>query len=341
MARHVDRAHLLEPEVPRRVRVEERPDEAAARAVDVQWDVQAPLLLESHEQVVDADDVVLVPGERRAQHGGDPDGVLVDVRLDVLGPDRVLAGLERHDARLDVEVPAELLPDDVHVAAEHEVRAVRRPTLGRATRAPVPLQRQRPQHDRLGRPLGTGPRRLPGRVEEVGQHPDAALLDLRRARVLGVVDEVAVQVRRDELLRLRLHPRRDERREVAGRVALQREVLGDEAHGVDRRHPRVGEGRAGHLVDDEAVAEEGGVGVGGDEGGHALLLGCRTGTCGITRSIAGVRRQWRPAPVARRGTSGRRRRRSTRRRGGSRRRRCGCSPPRRCRGARSWRGRRP
>ena len=36
----------------------------------------------------------------------------------------------------------------------------------------------------------------PGRVEEVGEHPDAALLDLGGARVLGVVDEVAVQVRR-------------------------------------------------------------------------------------------------------------------------------------------------
>ena len=219
------------------------------------------------------------------EHGGDPDGVLVDVRLDVVGADRVLARLERHDARLDVEVAAELLPDDVHVAAEHEVRAVRRAALGRATRAPVPLQRQRPQHDRLGRALGAGPRRLAGRVEEVGEHPDAALLDLRRARVLGVVDEVAVQVRRDDLLRLRLHPRRDERREVAGRVALQREVLGDEAHGVDRRHPRVREVRAGHLLGDEAVAEEGGVGVGGDEGGHALLLGCRTGTCWVRGSI--------------------------------------------------------
>jgi hypothetical protein len=31
-------------------------------------------------------------------------------------------------------------------------------------------------------------------VEEVGEHADAALLDLRRLRVLGVVDEVAMEV---------------------------------------------------------------------------------------------------------------------------------------------------
>ena len=36
----------------------------------------------------------------------------------------------------------------------------------------------------------------PGRVEELGQHPDAALLDLEGLRVLGVVDEVAVEVLR-------------------------------------------------------------------------------------------------------------------------------------------------
>ena len=64
------------------------------------------------------------PGERRAEHGGDADRVLVDVRLDVLGPDRVLVGLQRDDPRLDVEVAAELLPHDVHVAAEDEVRPV-------------------------------------------------------------------------------------------------------------------------------------------------------------------------------------------------------------------------
>jgi hypothetical protein len=31
-------------------------------------------------------------------------------------------------------------------------------------------------------------------MEKIGEHPDAALLDLGRARILGVIDEVAMQV---------------------------------------------------------------------------------------------------------------------------------------------------
>jgi hypothetical protein len=58
-------------------------------------------------------------------------------------------------------------------------------------------------------------------VEQVGQHPHAALLDLRGDRVLGVVDEVGVEVLRDDPLRLRLHPGRDEGGEVALGIALQ------------------------------------------------------------------------------------------------------------------------
>ena len=174
-------------------RVQERPHERAAGPVDVQRDVEALVVLQPDEEVVDPGDVVGVAGERGAEHGGDADRVLVHVRLDVLGADRVLALLERHDPRLDVEVAAELLPHDVHVAAEHEVRPVGGLAVRLAALAPLPLERQRAQHDRLGGPLRARARGLAGRVEEVGQHPDAALLDLGRARILGVVDEVAVQ----------------------------------------------------------------------------------------------------------------------------------------------------
>ena len=109
----------------------------AAGAVDVQRDVDALVVLERDQEVVDPDDVVVVAGERGAEHGGDADRVLVDVGLDVLGADRVLVGLQRHDPRLDVEVAAELLPDDVHVAAEDQVGLGRcpcpRPPGARAT----------------------------------------------------------------------------------------------------------------------------------------------------------------------------------------------------------------
>ncbi len=220
--------------------------------------MSSPLLgLELDEQVVDPDDVVHVTGERRAEDRGDPDGVLVEVRRHVVGADRVLALGERDDPGLDVEVAAELLPDHVHVAAEDQVRLVDRQVGRLAALLPLPLQGERAEHDRLGRPLRAAAGGLPRRVEEVGQHPDAALLDLGRDRVLGVVDEVAVQVLGDDPLRLRLHPGRHEGGQVACRVTLEGEVLADQPHRVGRTHPGHGEGRRRHLLGQEAVAEEG------------------------------------------------------------------------------------
>ena len=82
------------------------------------------LLLDVQQQLVDPDDVVHVAGERRAEDGGDADGVLVEVGRHVIRADRVLALLQRDDPRLHVEVAAELLPHHVDVTTEHEVGPV-------------------------------------------------------------------------------------------------------------------------------------------------------------------------------------------------------------------------
>jgi hypothetical protein len=118
--------------------------------VDVQRHVEPLLVLEANQQVVDPDDVVRVPSEGRAEDSRHSDRVLVDVRLHVLWADRVLVGLQRDDARLDVEVAAELLPHDVHVAAEDEIGAARVLARLLLAPAPLPLERERAQHDRLG-----------------------------------------------------------------------------------------------------------------------------------------------------------------------------------------------
>jgi hypothetical protein len=93
-------------------------------------------------------------------------------------------------------------------------------------------------------------------VEEVGQHPDTALLDLGGDRVLGVVDEVAVQVLGDDALRLGLHPRGDEGGQVALRVTFEVEVLAHQPQRVGGRHPALGEGRRRGSLGQETVAEE-------------------------------------------------------------------------------------
>ena len=92
-------------------------------------------------------------------------------------------------------------------------------------------------------------------MEEVGEHADAALLDLGRLRVLGVVDEVAVQVLGDHPLRLGLHPGGHERGQVAHRDPVEHQLLADQPHGVDRGHAVLRQLVVGRRLEQEAVAE--------------------------------------------------------------------------------------
>ena len=256
MARRVDRANLLEAEVPLGVRGRGTARRRRRSPPSTWSGTSSPaLVLEAHEQVVDADDVVGMPGERGAEDGGHADRVLVEVGFHVLGPDRVLVALERDDSRLDVEVAAELLPHHVHVAAEDEVRAARVLARLLAASAPLPLQRERAEHDRLRRTLRARAGRLARRVEEVGEHADAALLDLGGLRVLGVVDEVAVEVLGDDPLRLGLHPGGHEGGQVAHRDPVEHQLLADQPHGVDGGHAVLRQLVVGCRLEQEAVAE--------------------------------------------------------------------------------------
>ena len=105
-------------------------------------------------------------------------------------------------------------------------------------------------------------------MEQVSEHPDAALLDLGRAWILGVIDEVAVQVLGDDPLCLRFHPGGDEGGQVSRRIALEDEVLGNQPHGIHGGHARLREFAARHLLRGEAIAEEHRV---GDWSGIAVI----------------------------------------------------------------------
>ena len=143
------------------------------------------------------------------------------------GPTRVAALAQRHLARLDVEVAAELVPDDVDVGAVDEVRLVGRLAGLLARALPAPLHRQRAEHHGLrgARARRAGRVGLAVAVEEVVRaSARSGLRDLGRLRVLGVVDVVAVQVGGDHHPRLGLHERGDERREVLRRVAVEQDL---------------------------------------------------------------------------------------------------------------------
>ena len=74
------------------------------------------------------------------------------------------------------------------------------------------------------------------RVPEVGEDVDAARLELRGLRVLVLVDHVLVEALGHQPLGLRLHPGRDERREVQARVAVEHQLVVDDLVGDVRRH---------------------------------------------------------------------------------------------------------
>jgi hypothetical protein len=174
----------------------------------------------------------LWPGERRAQNGGDTDGVLVDVRLHVLGADRVLARLERHDPRLDVEVAAELLPDHVHVAAEDEVR-VRRS-------APAASRRLRQFHlrERLPSMIASEEPWVRAPVVSPGAWKRSASIRMHRCSISAVRGYSAwsmkLRCRLSAMIRCAsgsIHVVTNVARLRAG-IALERQVLGHESHRI-------------------------------------------------------------------------------------------------------------
>ena len=91
-------------------------------------------------------------------------------------------------------------------------------------------------------------------MEEVGEHADATLLDLRRLGILGVVDEVAVQVLLDDRLRLGLHVGSDEGREVSHRISIEAQLLRQEVHRVLGRHSPLGQMIVGRWFQAKAVS---------------------------------------------------------------------------------------
>ena len=236
MAADVDRDHPRVAEVPLQVRLKEGHDEAAAGPVDVHGDVRTAGLGQLVEHRRNLGDRLELTGERRAENGQHADRVLIDRVADLLGGHHVAARLHRQVLGLDIEVLTELLPHHLHVGAQNEVGLGGILALGLALGAPAPLHRQSSQHDRLGgadrRHAGGGRRIGLGQVlgvEQVRHHVDAAGLDLGGRGVLILVDHVLVERLGHQALGLVVHPRRHERRQVQPRVAIEHQLVVDEA----------------------------------------------------------------------------------------------------------------
>ena len=140
VARRADRLHPRQPEVPLDVRRAERGEERAARAVDVDVDVEPGLGLQRVERVGERLHQLVGAGVGDAERRHDHDRVLVDAGEHVVDVHRVVARRHRHLAHLDVPVLGELVPHHLHRPAHH-VRPVGRLARRRALRPPAPLGR--------------------------------------------------------------------------------------------------------------------------------------------------------------------------------------------------------
>ena len=111
----------------------------------------------------------------------------------------------------------------MHVGPVDQVRPVDGLARGGAGGLPAPLHCQCAEHRGLGGAGARGAGRVgfAGTVKETVEHPDTAFGELGGARVLGVVDEVAMQVGGDHLDRFGLHERGHEGRQVFRRVPVE------------------------------------------------------------------------------------------------------------------------
>ena len=189
------------------------------------------------------------PSNVEPRIGDHPDRVLV-AELDRLRRREMEAvALHRDEAHLDVPVVGELLPADLDVDPHHDVRPVGGLAGGLAPVLPAALQRQPSEHRRLARPGRRATRRLVrvGCVPQPAEDVHAAHLDLRRLRVLVLVDHVLVEALGHQPLGLRLHPRRDERGHVQACVAVEHELVVDQLVGDVRRELVRGSRMPRHL----------------------------------------------------------------------------------------------
>ena len=176
--------------------------------------------------------------ERRAEDRHDADRVLVAALDGLLGGEVEAIALHRHEPHLDVPVVRELLPAHLDVDAHDDVRLVGRLPRGRSRLLPAPLEREPAEHRRLARARRRAARRLVcfGRMPEPAEDVDAAHLELGGLRILVLVDHVLVEALGHEPLRLRLHPRADERGEVEPRIPVEHQLVVDDLVRAVRRH---------------------------------------------------------------------------------------------------------
>ena len=146
----------------------------------------------------------------------------------------------RREARLDLEVVAELVPADLDIDPHHQVGPCGVRACGAAPLLPATFERQPREHRRFtgsdGRAADRGQGAVAGGIPQLGEHVDAAQLEFGGLRVLVLVDHVLVEALRHQSVGLGLHPRRDERGQVQPGVPVEHQMVVHDLVGGCRIH---------------------------------------------------------------------------------------------------------
>ena len=201
-------------------------------------DVESLLVLQAVERRRDVAHGLVDAVERRSEDRHHADRVLVAVRRRALRRQACAARADRDEPRLDVPVPAELLPADLDVGPHDEVRPVVREARRTPPLRPAALEGQPAEHRGLARAGRRAADRGPvvRAAPQAREHRHAAALQLGRLGVLVLVDHVLVQALRHERAGGGLHPGRHERREVQPGVAVEHQLVVDDLVGGVGRH---------------------------------------------------------------------------------------------------------
>ena len=220
------------------------------------------LLIVRLHQLVELLHIVVLAGVGDAEDGRDADGVVVHVVHDRVHVQGQMVLLKRHEAHLDVPVAAELLPAHLVAGRDNEVRALRRVDVhARILRQLLPAEQhpEAAQHARLGRADGGRAHGLLVgiRMPQVGDHGDAAVLEVGRHGVLVLVDGVLLHNLGHDPRGHGLHVGLAERGKVLRGVALDGQILLDHLVGDARLDRLVVHLRARHLRIGRLAAEDG------------------------------------------------------------------------------------
>mmetsp|Transcript_96577 Transcript_96577/g.249709 ORF Transcript_96577/g.249709 Transcript_96577/m.249709 type:complete len:434 (-) Transcript_96577:46-1347(-) len=250
-----DREHVRQAEVPGRQVLLEGRDEAAGGSVHVDAHLPALLLVQLGEHLVDLPDRIVLAAVMVAHDGHHADGLLIHLRLHLLGRDREGAFGRNHELGLDVHVAEELLPSRLEAGGDHEVRVdcadlrLGEVMLLGVPLAPAELQAEAAQQARLCGAHGACTRegavlvevRRLGAVPQVRHHVQHDVVHLEALGVHGLIRQIDLRAAQQHVLLLGL----EEDVHVGGRVealaAIQLVVVRDHSEAVARGVAMLGE----------------------------------------------------------------------------------------------------